>query len=72
VATTFLLVLYVWHDRRLRLIALAGHALMVASVFLAHLHYSIDVLGAWAFTFAIFALREWRPAPRAADRLRAP
>jgi hypothetical protein len=28
---------------------------------LAHLHYSIDVLGAWAFTFAIFALREWRP-----------
>src|SRR5262249_55186496 len=61
VATTFLLVLYVWHRPRLRALALAGHAAMVAAVFLAHLHYTIDVLGAWAVTFALFALREWRP-----------
>ena len=59
VATTFLLVLYAWQQPRLRVLALAGHVLMIASVFLAHLHYSIDVLGAWAVTFALFALREW-------------
>lgn len=60
-ATTFLLVLYLWHRPSLRWIALAAHVAMVASVMLAHLHYSIDVLGAWAFTFAVFALREWSP-----------
>lgn len=60
-ATTFLLVLYLWHRPRLRWIALAGHVSMVAAVLFSHLHYSIDVVGAWAFTFAIFAAREWRP-----------
>ena len=60
-ATTFLLVLYLWHRPPLRAIAIVAHLAMVAAVMLAHLHYSIDVLGAWAFTFAIFALREWRP-----------
>ena len=60
-ATTFLLLLYVWHLPALRALALAAHALVVLSVMLAHLHYSIDVVGAWAFTFALFALREWRP-----------
>jgi len=61
-ATTFLLVLYLWPRPRLRWLALAAHAVVVASVLLARLHYSIDVVGAWAVTFAIFALREWRPA----------
>jgi hypothetical protein len=60
-ATTFLLLLYVWPWRRLRWLALAGHAVVVASVMLARLHYAIDVVGAWAVTFALFALREWRP-----------
>lgn len=60
-ATTFLLVLYLWHRPRLRWMALGAHVAMVASVMLAHLHYSIDVLGAWAFTFAVFAAREWGP-----------
>jgi hypothetical protein len=60
-ATTFLLVLYLWHRPWLRSLAIVAHIAMVAAVMLAHLHYSIDVLGAWAFTFAIFALREWRP-----------
>jgi len=63
-ATTFLLVLYAWPERRLRVPALAAHAVVVASVFLAHLHYAIDVAGAYAFTLAIFALREGWP-PRA-------
>jgi hypothetical protein len=60
-ATTFLLVLYLWHRPRLRVLAIVGHLAMVAAVMLAHLHYTIDVIGAWAFTFAIFAIREWRP-----------
>ncbi|BDG04034.1 sphingomyelin synthase family protein [Anaeromyxobacter oryzae] len=65
-ATTFLLLLYVWPHRRLRALALAGHVLVVASVFLAHLHYAIDVAGAYAVTFALFALREgWPPRERA-------
>jgi hypothetical protein len=60
-ATTFLLVLYLWPRRRLRWVALGAHVLVVASVLLARLHYTVDVLGAWAFTFALFAAREWRP-----------
>ena len=63
-ATTFLLLLYVWRVPRLRWPALAGHVLVVASVFLAHLHYAIDVLGAYAVTFSIFVLREGWPARR--------
>ena len=63
-ATTFLLVLYLWPRPRLRAVAVAAHVLVVASVLLARLHYTIDVVGAWAITFAIFALREWRPAGR--------
>ena len=61
-ATTFLLLLYVWRWPRLRWPALAGHVLVVASVFLAHLHYTIDVLGAYAVAFALYALREGWPA----------
>lgn len=61
-ATTFLLLLYAWPHRRLRWLALVGHVLVVASVFLARLHYTIDVVGAYAVTFAIFALREGWPA----------
>jgi hypothetical protein len=63
-ATTLLLALYLWPRRGLRWAALAGHALVVASVLLARLHYAIDVVGAWAITFAVFALREGWPAPR--------
>ncbi len=63
-ASTFLLLLYVWPYRRLRPVVLVGHLLVVASVFFAHLHYTIDVLGAYAFALALFALREadWRGA----------
>lgn len=66
-ATTFLLLLYVWRWPRLRWPALLGHVLVVASVFLAHLHYTIDVAGAYAVTFALFALREGWPGPAAAS-----
>lgn len=60
-ATTFLLVLYLWNRPRLRLAAIVAHVTMVATVLLAHLHYSIDIVGAWGITFAIFAAREWGP-----------
>ncbi len=65
-ATTFLLLLYLWPHRRLRWLALAGHLAVVASVFLAHLHYTIDVLGAYAVALAAFAVREGWPPRRAA------
>ena len=58
VATTCLLLLYCWPYRRLRQTVLALHVVVVITVFLAHLHYSIDVVGAWAITFTLFALRE--------------
>lgn len=58
-ATTFLLLLYVWPSPRLRAAMLAGHAAVVAAVFLSHLHYTIDVIGAYAVVLSVFALREW-------------
>lgn len=60
-ATTLLLLLYVWPYRWLRWWMLTGHVLVVASVFLSHLHYTIDVVGAYAVTFACYALVEWQP-----------
>ncbi len=67
-ATTLLLFLYLRHRPRLRAVALAAHAVAVASVILGHLHYAIDVVGAWAVTFAIYALREGWPRPAGARR----
>lgn len=57
-ATTFLLLLYVWKYPDLRVAMLIGHVLVVASVFLSHLHYTIDVVGAYAIAFGLFSLRE--------------
>ena len=57
-ATTFLLLLYVWRFPRLRACVLALHVLVVLSVFLARLHYTIDVVGAYAVVLSIFFLRE--------------
>jgi hypothetical protein len=65
-AATFLLLLYVWPYRRLRVVMLVGHVLVVASVFVAHMHYTIDVLGAYAFAYALFTLREGKPDFRSA------
>jgi hypothetical protein len=71
-ATTFLLLLHLWPMRRLRWAALAGHLLVVASVFLSHLHYTIDVLGAYAIAFAVFVLREGWPGGGSAAVIRSP
>lgn len=59
-ATTLLLLLYVWPWPKARWAMLGLHLVVVASVFLAHLHYTIDVIGAYAITFTLFALREWK------------
>ncbi len=67
-ATTFLLFLYLRDRPRLRWVALAAHLLAVASVMLARLHYAIDVVGAWAVTFALYVLREGWPGPLTAPR----
>ncbi len=45
---------------------LATSIAMATAVFLAHVHDSIGAVGAWADTFTIFAMREWRPRERAA------
>ncbi len=62
VSSTFLLWLYCRGrgDRgdRLGPLALAAHLLTVAVVFLSHLHYTIDVVGAWAITFSLYTLAE--------------
>jgi len=59
-ATTFLLVLYAWGvSSTLRWASLAGHVFVVTTVFLSHLHYTIDVVGAWAITYVIFVVG-WR------------
>ena len=62
VATTFLLWLYLRGRSPLAPIALAANLAVTASVLLSHIHYSIDVVGAWAITFAIFVLREGWPS----------
>ncbi len=63
VATTFLLWLYLRGRSRLAPVALAASLVVAASVLLSHIHYAVDVVGAWAVTFAIFALREGWPSP---------
>ena len=59
-ATTLLLLLYVWRYPALRAVMLTAHVLVVLSVFFAHLHYTIDVIGAYAITLTLFTLREGR------------
>ncbi len=57
-ATTFLLLLYVWPYRKLRLYTLLGHAVVVASLFLGHIHYTIDVIGGYAAAAGVYWLFE--------------
>lgn len=59
-ATTLLLLLYVWRYPRVRVAMLVAHVAVVACVFFAHLHYTIDVIGAYAVVLALFAVREGR------------
>ncbi|MCB9526770.1 MAG: hypothetical protein H6702_25790 [Myxococcales bacterium] len=69
-ATTFLLWLYCRGRGALGHAALLGHVGVVAVVFLSRLHYTIDVVGAWAITFTVFTLvdRRWPVATTFAAR----
>lgn len=60
VAASFMLILYIWPMKKARWLMIAGHLVIVATVFFGHLHYSIDVVGAYAFGLALFLLRETR------------
>lgn len=62
VSSTFLLWLYCRGKGWLGPAALAAHLVTVAVVLLARLHYSIDVVGAWAITYSVYALAEARIA----------
>jgi hypothetical protein len=53
-STTMMLWLYCRPYGWLGPAALAAHIIVVASVFLSHLHYTIDVIGAWTLTWALF------------------
>jgi hypothetical protein len=68
-SSTFLLWLYCRGRGRLAALALAGHLLTVAVVLLGHVHYTIDVVGAWAITFSLYVLAE-RRWPAAAGPVR--
>ena len=64
-SSTFLLLLYAWELKRMRWLALAAHVVVVATVFWSHLHYTIDVVGAWAITGSCYVLcRRWLPLVR--------
>ncbi|MCB0968781.1 MAG: hypothetical protein H6807_00365 [Planctomycetes bacterium] len=69
VATTFLLTLWVWPLPRLRWWVLAGHLVVTASVFVSRLHYTIDVIGAYAITFSFFVLVAGDPRRRGVESL---
>jgi hypothetical protein len=79
VASTFLLWLYCRGRGVLAPIALASHLFVTATVFLAHIHYTIDVVGAWAATLAVYVVAERSvpisgstPAPSPPDPSRRP
>ncbi|MBN2802581.1 MAG: phosphatase PAP2 family protein [Deltaproteobacteria bacterium] len=57
-SSTFLILLYTWKYKQVRPYAIAGHIIVVATVFLSHLHYTIDVIGGWAVSFAVFTFFE--------------
>ncbi len=63
-STTFLLLLFLRSERQLFLWAVAAHTVVIATVLLSHLHYTIDIVGAWIITLALFLLcrqREYLP-----------
>ena len=56
---TFLMALIFWDERFWRYVYLALAVIFGASVLLAHIHYSIDVLAAPYMTYSIFKLTQY-------------
>ena len=55
----FLLALLFWQNRPLRVLFLIASFVSGGAMLLGHLHYSIDVFGAFFITYAIFDLSKW-------------
>jgi membrane-associated phospholipid phosphatase len=49
-----LFVLFAWPMKRMRWVFLAAHLVVVASVLLGHIHYTIDVVGGWLAAIVVF------------------
>jgi len=58
VATTFLLTLHFWRLRTGRWIVLSLHLATVAVVFLSHIHYTLDVVAAYAIVYSLYKFSE--------------
>lgn len=71
VSSTFLLWLYCRGLPRLGPVALAAHLVTVGVVLAAHLHYTIDVVGAWAVTFGLYTVAEGLRRPGDPARARS-
>ena len=56
VGLTYLMALLLWDTPKLRYIYLTISALFAVVVLLGHLHYSIDVLGAYFITYSVYVL----------------
>jgi membrane-associated phospholipid phosphatase len=52
----FLMALVFWDEKWIRNVCIAGSLVFGAAVILGHLHYSIDVFGAFFITYTIFHL----------------
>jgi hypothetical protein len=50
----FLIALIFWDDKFIRIVSIAASLIFGAAVLLGHLHYSIDVFGAFFITYSIF------------------
>ena len=60
VATTFLLFLFTLPYKKMATVALIAHLIVVGVVFFSHLHYTIDVIGAWVITYLLFMMyKKW-------------
>lgn len=54
----FLMALVFWESRYARILCIAASIFFGAIVLMAHLHYSIDVFGAFFITYSIFKISE--------------
>ena len=54
----FLMALIFWENKFIRNVSLAASIIFAVSVLLGHLHYSIDVFGAYFITYTIFHISQ--------------
>jgi hypothetical protein len=59
VGLPFLMALIFWHNKKLRVLLLAAALFFSVVVLMGHIHYSIDVLGAFFITYTIYQIAIW-------------